>query len=213
MPMMFPDFKNAHCFWMTVCGTVPKAGPELAKWMKGDNRKIATFKTERGEAHIRLIIGGDGESGNHVHFDVYCPEIVSKKAKGSSNSPSSPQVALPEIEESISRLFGQEIVASLKAGYKARIAELPETGIIRSFFFETKMGSVALKLEGARFSIEGAPIQNIFWGILPDGDIAVTLEADSIETIITEDYLTNANDTAEQAFNVFVLGKAQNATK
>jgi hypothetical protein len=212
MPIALPDFKNPHFFWMTLCAEAPNAGPDLVKWMRGEKDTIAIYKVDRGDAYLRLMLGG-GKNGRHVHLDVFSPELSTKKNKTSPESQSDQLVELTEMDKSISRLLGEEIEVHLRAGYKAQIEELPETGIIRAFSFDTTVGNVSLKLDGAMFAIKGAPIQGITWNVLHDGDIAVTLEADGLKIILAEDYLLTANKIAEEAFNIFVLGKAINEPK
>jgi len=211
MPITFPDFKNPHYSWIRVCGEALKAAPDIARLAKGGKRKTAILATERGNAQVVLILGGTSE--NHVHFDIYSPELVSKRLNDSPKSKPDHLSELSEIDDIIGQLYGREIVLDMGAVYHAKITELPETGIIRSLFFDTKMGSVAVKLEGAMFSIQGAPIQKIQWSVRSGGDIAVTLGAQSVKTLISEDYLINAYHLAEQAFYIFVLGKVPNEPK
>jgi hypothetical protein len=211
MPITMPDFKNPHCFWLRVCGVASKAGTVIQELPKGERRIVAILKTDRGEAHVRMILGGT--TVNHVHFDFYCPEIVAKRLKRRPDIEQDKMVELPHIQQIMGQLSGMDIELALEAGYKAKIEELPATGIIRSFFFETKMGNVAVRLDGAMFAIQGAPIRKILWNLQSEGGIGVTLEADSIKTTICDDYLISVNNIAEQAFNSFVLGKVGDEPK
>jgi len=202
MEIKFPSFDNSHFFWITVCGEVPSADKALLRWIKGEKDKTARIKTSRGTGFTRFMLGG--RSGNHVHFDVLSPEVASKKLKEESKS------TLGDIQNSMRRLWGKEIEANLKGGFQANLRELPESGIIRSLLFKTKMGNVAIKLGGATLSIEGAPVQEISWSVGPKGNIQIRLEAESITTTLSENYLTDSADTLQRAFDIFVLGKARN---
>jgi hypothetical protein len=205
MPITIPDFANAHLFWLTACGEVPSADQELVNWMKQEEDKIAPFASPRGTAYVALILGGG--SGKHIHLDVISPEMVTKKFEETTKS--TPE----DIQNSVSRLAGMEVQTNLKAGFQAKLEELAESGIVRSLRFQTKMGNVAIELDGAVLSIEGAPIQRISWQVGSKDNIQITLEAELIKTTLSEHYLTSLVDTAERAFNVFVLGKAQNEPK
>jgi hypothetical protein len=202
MQMNFPSFDNSHFFWITACGELPSADKGILKWMKEEKDKTSRIKTSRGTGFTRFILGG--REGNHVHFDVVSPEIATKKLKEESKS------TLGDIQKSMGRLWGKEIEANLKGGFQANLRELPESGIIRSLLFNTKMGNVAIKLAGATLSIEGAPVQRISWGAASKGNIHITLEAELIKTALSENYLIEAADVLQRAFDIFVLGKAKN---
>jgi hypothetical protein len=200
MPIVFPDFKNAHLFWLTVCGEFSLKEQELLKWMKGQKAQFCTYATERGICHVRLAF--EEESGNYVHFDLFAPHPDFKKIADNAKA-----IHTKRLQESTSRFLGKPFDSTAQAGFKVKLDELPETGIIRSMLFQTKMGNVAIKLNGANFLIRGAPIQTISWREPEGDDIFVTLASDSIKTTFSDDYLTSASKTMEQAFNVFVLGK------
>ncbi|MGA2863666.1 MAG: hypothetical protein ABSF95_04175 [Verrucomicrobiota bacterium] len=200
MPIEFPDLANTHLAWITACGKVLLADRELVKWMKGEKDKIAPLTTSRGVACVRLMLGG--RSGNHVHFDVLSPEMVSEKLKGESKS------TLDDIQKSVSPLVGREVDVNLRGGFETKLQELPDSGIVRSLRFQTKIGNVAIKLDGAMLSIEGAPVQNISWHAGRKDNIRITVEAESLKTTLSENYLISLVDTLQQAFAVFVLGKA-----
>jgi hypothetical protein len=206
MPIELPDFKDAHFGWMTVCGEVSPLEKQLKKWMEGEKDKVSSFKTERGLAHVRLMLGGG--TGRHFHIDVFGPNMSFKNApKKSSLAP------MVEIQESASKLFGKTVDANVEAGFRGKFDELPDSGIIRYMFFQKKVGNVAIKSNGAKLLIEGAPIQELTWFAPDDNTIHVTLEAKVLKKSISDDYLTSAIAMMEQAFNIFVLGKAQNESR
>jgi hypothetical protein len=205
---MLPDFKNAHFCWMTVFGEVVSASKELTEWMKAEQPRVSEFKTQKGNGHIRLILVGGSDSENHVHIDIFAAGIAPKDIVDDS------QVAqLNAIQESLERLVGKTIDTNIEAGFKATFNELPESGIIRSMFFKTQMGDVAIKSNGAKLLIEGAPVQQLTWYAPDANHIHVSVEAESIKKDMSDDYLTSASIAMEQAFNVFVMGKAQNDAK
>jgi|GEM_PF-1941485 len=205
MPIAFPDFKNEHLFWITLCGEVPTASRALKKQMNEEKEWLASFETIRGNGYIRLRSGGT--SKRHVHIDIFSEQLIAGAGKKRKAIKS---VGQSGIQEALSRFLGKEIVLGLRAGFKAKLSELPEAGIIRSFLFTTKMSDVSLKLEGAKFSIAGAPVQSITWNVQRDNEIGITVEAESLKQTISDEYLINSVSLAEKAFNVFVLGKVQN---
>jgi len=202
MPITLPKFEESHLFWITACGEIPTADEDLAKWMKEEPDRSAPLATARGIGLVRLLVGWS-PSGHHVHFDAFSPEVLSEKLGEPKSTPE-------EVQKSAERLFGKEINARVTGGFQAQIAELPDSGIVRSLFFRTKIGNIGIKLDGASLSIEGAPVQNISWSpSKSEGDIRITIAADSMKTLISENYLTAAVDLLQQAFDIFILGKAQ----
>jgi hypothetical protein len=137
----------------------------LAAWMKKQKDQTAPFETARGTGCVRMMVGGG--SGKHIHFDVFSPEATSRKMKAEAKG------ALAQIQETTNRLFAKEVDVNLMGGFKAKLEELPETGMIRSLVFQTKMGNVAIKLSGAKFSIEGAPVQEITWQSTTGDKVAI----------------------------------------
>jgi len=77
-------------------------------------------------------------------------------------------------------------------------------------FFKTNIGKVAIKSNGAKLLIEGAPVHELTWYAPDEKHIHVTLETESTNKVMTDDYLLNSSTSMEEAFNVFVMGKAQN---
>ena len=205
MPINLPDFKNPHFFWLTMCGEIPRAEEELVRWLKVAPDQKAPFETSRGIANMRIMLGGG--SGKHVHVDVFAPELVSPRLKPEKES------TLSDLLNNLDRVLGKEIEVLLRGGFRTTFTELPDTGLIRSLMFKTKMGNVAIKLDGASFAIEGAPVQALTWDASLEDKISTTLESDEYKVSISDDYLTNAVNILEQGFNVFVLGKGQNEPK
>lgn len=199
---MLPEFKNSHFYWMVLCGEAPKIGGELAQWMKTQKTQIADFDTDRGEAHLRLRLGGR-KSANHVHIDIFSPEITEEVER--IDKPH--LVDLAEIQNALSRFMNEEIKFNFRAGYNVTLDELPETGIIRAFSLDQKMGKVSIKLNGATFRLEGTPVQEISWNARPDGGFAVALEGEDIRGTVSDSYISDAVAMSEQVFNVFIIGK------
>ncbi len=103
--------------------------------------------------------------------------------------------------------MGKQVKTDLKAIFEIKLSELPEGGIIRALFFKTQTGNVSINVNGADFLITGAPVNSISWQAVPDDKIGVIIDADNVETTISENYLTDTLERLESALNVFVLGK------
>lgn len=202
MPMILPDFKNPHFCWMTVSGNLVAASNELSDWMKAEQPQMSPFKVKEENWYIRLMLVG-GEQ-NYVRIELLNGDMPTEMDDGFK------VVEWSAIQESLGRLLGQTIDTNIDAGFMVMFDELPNPGLIRSMFFETNMGKVAIKSNGSKLLIKGAPVHKLTWYAPDEKHIHVTLEAESINKVSTDDYLINASVLMEQAFDVFVMGKAQN---
>lgn len=198
MPLKLPDFKSSHCVSVTVCGEIKSADRATAKWLRREKTRIGIANTGAGKAYLRVAFGG--YSGRHLHVDVTKASLFKKPFRPSELS------SAEAIQKKLDRLIGEDVKSDLIGRFDIRLNELPDGGIIRSLFFETQTGDVAIKVNGASLSITGAPINSIRWKRLSNETIGVTLETENVETAISESYLTSALDRLEAALNVFVLG-------
>jgi hypothetical protein len=205
MPITLPDFKNSHCTWITACAELPTVSKELSKWMRNEKPMIAPYKIGGGKGYCRVTFGGG--TGKHLHIDLArasaFPNEMKKKAKNT----------IGQIQKRVERFMGKEAEVGLTAGFEVSLDELPEGGMIRSLSFETKMGNVSVKMSGAKFIIQGAPIQEILWHARPDKTIVIKLDAESVKVRVSENYLPEFLSILETSFNVFILGKGPNEAK
>ena len=178
---------------------------ELVKLLRKEKDTFSVFKTSIGKTYLRIALGG--YSGNHIHIDVAHASVVVKEA----NPPT--QLSLAQAQKKLECFFGAPVEVELTALFEAKLDEFPESGMIRSLFFETKMGNVGITMNGARFSVTGAPINNISWRAKSKKEIGVVLESAIWKTRITETYIMDALGILETAFNVFILGKSPNEPK
>lgn len=203
MPITLPDIKLSRCVRLVACGEITTEDQTLIKWLKTEKDGAADLN--KGS----IITVGLGErTGKHFHIDITKREFADKKSLSEATA------SLDKIQRKCSKLIGEKIEVDLTGMFEVEINNLPENGIIKSLLFKTQLGSVEIKLEGARLSIKGSPATEINWVALSDRKhIGVTIEAENFKTTIDENYLTNALNTLENALNVFILGKTSNEPK
>jgi hypothetical protein len=207
MPITLPDLKNTHCVSLTACGEISNADKDLLKWLKNEKKSlVADLDKSNGQLYVTIGLGE--HTGKHFHLDVTNESFQSKKS-----FPHTRNVKVDQVQKKLEKLIGKEVLVDLKGMFEIEIGELPEGGIVRSLFFETK-GDVAIKLKGAKLSIKGAPVNEITWQLAPGGKkIGVFLEAENLKITVSENYLTDALAMLENALKVFVLGKIPNEPK
>lgn len=207
MPITLPDLKNSHCVMLTACGEIKTADRELIKWLKKEKATISDLSKSGDKVYVRVSLGEEW-TGKHFHVDVTKTDFYKKKLTTTAG------LTVEQIQKKFDKLIGKEVIVDLTGRFEVEINKLPDSGIIKSLFFETKLGDVAIKMKGSRLSITGAPVNEITWQLLRDGKtIGVTIETANLKTTVTENYLTSALSTLENALKVFVLGKIQNESK
>jgi len=205
MPITLPDFKNSHCVAITACAQIKPTDRELVKLLKKEKDTFSVFKTSIGNTYLRIALGG--RSGNHIHIDVAHSSVVNKEANPNT------QISISQARKKLQPFMGATVEAKLTALFEAKLDEFPESGMIRSLYFETKKGDVGITMNGARFSVTGAPINRISWQAKSKKEIGIVLESATWKTKITETYIMDALGILETAFNVFILGRSPNEPK
>lgn len=208
MPITLPDLKNTHCVSLTACGEIKTTDRVLLKWLKNEKKSsVADLDKTKGDTYVTLGLGE--YTGKHFHIDVTKESFDPRPKKKTSK-----YINVNQIQKKLDKLTGKEVTVDLKAMFEIEISELPEGGIIKSLFFQTQLGDIAIKMKGAKLSIRGTPVNDITWQIKPDGKkIGVYLEAENMKITVGKDYLTGALTLLENAFKIFVLGKLANEPK
>jgi hypothetical protein len=207
MPITLPDLKNTHCVSLTACGEIITTDKTLLKWLKSEAKSLVA-DLDNCDGQLYATAGLGEHTGKHFHLDVTNKSYDPKKPLSHTRN-----VKLGQFQKTIEKLIGKEVLVDLRGLFEIKTDELPEGGIIRSLFFETK-GDVAIKLKGAKLSIKGAPVNEMTWQLAPSGKaIRVFLEAENLKIIVSENYLTDALVRLENALKVFVLGKIPNEPK
>ena len=173
---------------------------------KGKEGSCRFEKIWRENLCSRFFLGD--YTGKHFHVDVTKQSSFPKKAIACI------RLTVDQIQKKFEPLIGKEVKVDLRGMFEIEIGELPDSGIIKSLNFQTQLGDVAIKMKGAKFSIKGAPVNEITWLTLVEGKkIGVVIEAENFKTTITESYLTSALTTLGNALKVFVLGRLPNEPK
>ena len=204
MAFSLPTFENSRCQGLTACGMLQTKDKDLIRWI--DARKneaiVAHYKASGEPALIRVVFGGTTDC--HVHIDVLKRSFFLNRPVPKRTTP------LAEIQIALAHVSGEQIIVESRSRFFVSINDLPRKGIARATSFVVKQDNLSIKMTGARFSIQGAPIQEINWFYRDKDSIGVDLEA-VVSTTIQDDYLTSLLEMAETAFREFVLGNVPHA--
>ena len=195
--LIIPNLETTDHRWLSVCG---KCKQEIAA--VGEKHDYAVFRhiapTDAASMFVRVMVGNKGE---HVHVDVHRPECWGKskpKERGYKD----------RLLKRLSQCFGNDIDATICAGFVIAKEELPQNGLIRASMLSTTVGKTSVEQTGATFSFSGGPIGEIEWKF---DDKERTLVEVSIKMravlALAADYLVTASTRINEAFLTAVLGR------
>jgi hypothetical protein len=205
MPIRFPDFKDTRCMAVTACGSLDTDEKEILDVIERLEKDvlIAPYRSGTINAYIRVLLGGS--SPKHVHIDVYRKEVF-------GNSLPEPTHKRKDIEKLLDGFLGQKISTYAFGRFFLPREELPEGGLIRTTFFETRQGDLGITMTRADFAIRGAPIRGLAWQLVDRG-ARVRIDVDvMVETTISRDYLIEQFQLIDSGFRLFVMGERPDDT-
>jgi len=205
MPIKFPDFREIRCVAVGACGALDTDEQEVLAAIEKlkDEVLIASYRNGNATAYIRVLLGG--KTQKHVHIDVYKREAFGNVIPKATHK-------RKDIEKILDQFMGKKIVTRSFGRFMLPVAELPEAGLIRSTFFETKQGELSITVSAANLSIKGAPIRNLEWQFVAKG-ASVRIDIDAkVEKEIGDNYLTDQLQLLNFGFRLFVLGKGEDGT-
>lgn len=194
--LFIPNLDTPYRRWLSVCG---KCKQELAA--VGDKQELAVFRhstgTDAEPLFVRLIVGNKGE---HIHVDIHRPECwEEKKPKDRGDK--------DQLLELLSQGFGNDVDATIHAGFVIEKKELPENGLIRASMLSTTVGKTSVEQTSATFSFSGGPIGKIEWRF-DDKERTQVMVSITMWVVLelAVDYLEIASMRINEAFLTAVLG-------
>lgn len=200
MPIRFPDFRDTRCMAVGACGSLDTDDNEMLEVIERlkEDTLIAAYRSGKMNAYIRVLLGGS--SPKHVHIDVYRKEVF-------RNTLPEPTHKRKDIQKLLDGFVGQKISTYAFGRFFLPLEELPEGGLIRTTFFETRQDDLGITMTGADFVIRGAPIRGLTWQLVDKG-ARVWIDVDSrVETTIGRDYLIEQLQLIDSGFRLFVMGE------
>jgi hypothetical protein len=201
MPMRFPSFGESRCMVFTACGSLEINEPKILEAIaaRKDAELVAPYSKGNVKAFIRVGLGG--VNSKHVHVDVARNELFKGEPPATTSTGR-------EIQEILHVFLGQRISAVVFGQFLLGVTELPKRGLIESTFYGTKQGGTAIGVTGATIGISGDPIRKLEWRFVREGStVLITVEA-TVETEVSENYLSEQLRLLDSGFRRFVLGES-----
>lgn len=195
--LIIPNLETTDHRWLSVCG---KCKQEIAA--VGEKQESAVFRhTAPADAEsmfVRVMVGNKGE---HIHVDVHRPECWGEhKPKERGNK--------DRLLKLLSQCFGNDVDATICAGFVIAKEDLPPNGLIHASMLSTTVGKTSVEQTGATFSFSGGPISEIEWKF-DDKErklVAVSIKMRAV-LALAADYLCTASMRINEAFLTAVLGR------
>ena len=198
--MELPILERTSCKSLTACAEIQAAPQQLLTRLNQAKNMVARYGSGLGAGLVRLLPGG--RSGKHVHVDcalrTFFPQGLLPKATHKK----------AEIIAILDEVIGSQLDVGVHACFEVPLQELPAHGLIRSLSAEEETAGISIKLTGGRFSMTGAPLQQVKWLLTDDGDI-VKVEIGAMKVVEAKaNYLQELLDWIDEQFKVFVLGRS-----
>jgi hypothetical protein len=201
MPVVLPDISETNCVLFRACGMLRTSNTPILNWIKKQpDWMVARRRGRNGMLIVRAGFGG--KSGKHCHVEIGDSRFFEKK-------PAKATHRVDEIRSILEHLKGEEISVDLEADYPQKIEELPP--IIRDMTVKSVVNEVSIQLTGGSFTLEGAPIRSIGWGIKPGDDLALLMLETTKLTTISDSYLADALGSMNAAKDAFIGGRLPHA--
>jgi hypothetical protein len=205
MPVELPMFEEGQGLMLCICGEFdPTASAPAAQ-----KTQIIEYDTPHGAAFARAGIRGKEERtliiecARSIWFPKdQLPKVTTKKKE--------------DIDRIIESAYGLRLKANVCVSFRVPLAELPESGLIRSLLFESKSASASIRMTGASFTLTGAPFSLLRWRSVSTKDNVTMVYIDTKgkrEIQVSDTCLTELWRLLYAEFAVWVLGGREADTR
>lgn len=200
MPLELPIFEEGqHGLTLCICGEIRPTGPMPNQ----QKTQTAKYSTPEGEAFIRASIAGKKTRTLYV-------DCAKASAFSPDELPSPTTDRVEDVFHIIESVYSLGVQTTVCASFLVPLADLPESGLIRSLLFEGKSADAAIKMTGATFALSGAPIIGLRWRLAsakakPDM-VYIDLKGNK-EFEVSDTYLSDVWRWIHGQFSLFVLGQ------
>lgn len=171
MLIKLPQFEGTSCHNLTACGKIESGAKVLLNRLtKANKPMVARCRVGAKTVYIRVL--PSSKSGKHLHIDCALKEFFNKRGTPEVTHKRAQVMAL------LDKAIGATIDVGVIGFFVLPLAALPERGLVRSLYTEQATAGMTIKLTGGRFSITGAPVQSITWGVQQNSkDVALQIQA------------------------------------
>ena len=163
---------------------------------------VCEFGGAGAKGFAELFTGG---KRGHLHVEVYGPKWPTRRRP-------KPNKTSDEFSLMLGEFIGHKVSVHLTARFATPREALPKEGIIRSALDQTRaqVDDVFVRQTGAKYSVEGSPIERLEWFHVKGIDEVRSELAMIVATAITPNYLQDLYERAHGVFKAWVCGDASN---
>ena len=197
MLLSLPSLSENRLDSLFVCAAF-EADDLLTEWLRSE-----------GEIHARVRYGDNcvcmlaceilDDGKFHLHFDLATDKHFSK-------SESLKDYTAEELSNSLEKIAGRTICATIGAYFSVKRDAIPKWGMLSSLLdVTTESCGANLSLTGAKMAIEDPVFRRISWNLADDFEtLCLSIEAVE-ESIVDDAYLSNAVAIATRGLDCFVF--------
>ena len=205
MPIELPMFEEDRGLMLCVCGELETTASTTAP----QKTQVIKYDTTHGEAFARAGIRGKEkrtlliDCARSIWFtEDQLPKVTTKKKE--------------DLSRVIEFAYGLKLRANVCVSFRVPLAELPESGLIRSLLFESKSASASIRMTGASFALTGAPFGLLRWRSVSTKDNVAMVYIDTKgkrEIQVSDTCLTELWRMLYAEFAAWVLGGRESDTR
>jgi hypothetical protein len=149
--------------------------------------------------YLRLLRPGKGS--RHLHIDCALRKFFPTGAEPKVTHKKS------QIMRSVETVLGKRMDVGVIGTFMFPIADLPETGLIRSLYTERESAGIRIKVTAAKFSISGGPVSSIGWQAETGGRKLLVQVKGQKTVTVQETYLLELLDWIKGQARILLLGR------
>jgi hypothetical protein len=198
-------FEEGRGLMLCICGELETTESTPAP----QKTQVIKYDTPQGEVFARAGISGKEkrtlsiDCARSVWFSGdQLPKVTTKKKE--------------DLSRVIESAYGLKLKANVCVSFRVPLAELPESGLIRSLLFESKSASASIRMTGASFTLTGAPFGRLRWRSVSPKDNVTMVYIDTKgkrEIQVSDTCLTELWRLLYAEFAAWVLGGRESDTR
>jgi hypothetical protein len=205
MPLHLPDFRQEYLSGITAC-----AWFHASKDYSSDFRMVKAWsKYVAGDTNVVIGLIIDSDDGIHYHLHLE----IDRESSGRKPPPVFTELLIDDLKKQVEVFFGEDSDIYWDARFAIPRDTLPKHGMIQTLLgVNTESCGADLDLTGSKFAIRGDIFTEVEWDWDEGTDCIHAKIGATTETVIGDQYLTNAADFLGTGMECFVLESLDKST-
>jgi hypothetical protein len=206
MAIALPDLHADKVDGLMICGSIKAKDKSLRKWAASHERDwyICYFGKKSNRLFCRVTFD---KYKDRIHFHT---DLATKDWFSSGKVPEETEDG-PEFEKLVAPTFNLEMTADVSLDFRAKRGAWPSIMALTQKLSVERDG-LTIKMTGGTLSVEGAPVNAIFWAIDPKDDTQARVSMRGAITLtMSENYIQDFYQSMKAYSDTFFEKEKTNA--